>query len=165
MSKEIQLTQGKVAIVDDENYDWLNQWKWQATKSRNTYYAVRQVYLGGGRKNSKYVHLKMHRVILGLIEGDGKITDHRDDNGLNNKIANLRICNFSQNLRNQKPRKNCSSQYKGVYWRKNRQRWIVEIKINGKLKRFGSFKNEIEAARCYDQKAKELFGEFARTNF
>lgn len=160
--KKIPLTQGKFALVDDEDYERLNQHKWSASKHYNTYYAGRNT---GKRPNRG--HIYMHRQILGLTKGDGKITDHFNDNGLNNQKANLRIVTNSENAYRAKTRKaiNKTSKYKGVCWHKVPQKWVASIKYNGHLIYLGIFNTEIKAAKAYDVKAKELFGEFARFNF
>ena len=109
--KEIKLTQGKVALVDDEDFDFLNQWKWCAHKDGNNFYAVRVDY-SNGRANKKF--LSMHRVLLGLT--DPKIfPDHKDGDGLNNQRYNLRIATPSQNVINSKTSgKDKTSIYRGV---------------------------------------------------
>ena len=155
--KYIPLTQGKVALVDDEDFEWLNQWKWQASKTRNKFYVI--------RAGSKHIpRVLMHRLILGLKKGDGIVSDHKDDNGLNNQRYNLRKCTNSQNHQNQAPTGLGTSKYKGVSHCSNCNGWQVHIKHNGKSVWLGNYKNEIEAARVYDKKAKEIFGEFARLN-
>lgn len=157
--KTIPLTQGKFAIVDDEDYEWLNQWKWCADKIGKTYYAVRTI----NHKLGKQMIL-MHRQILRLTKGDGKLTDHRNHNGLNNRKCNLRICTHNQNHQNRrKPR--TLNRYKGVSWHKPSKRWCAHIIHNKKYIHLGYFDNEIKAAKTYDKKAKELFGEFACLNF
>lgn len=154
--KQIPLTQGKFAIVDDEDYEWLMQWKWYAAKGTYTYYAAR-----GFPKR-----ILMHRQILGLIKGDGKESDHKDHNGLNNRKINLRSCTKSENQHNQNIiRKKTSSKYKGVCWHKSHQKWTAQIVINNKHFCLGLFNNETKAAKAYDKKAKKLFGEFVLTNF
>lgn len=105
----------------------------------------------------------MHRAILNVPKGYK--TDHRNHNGLDNRKQNLRIATNSENQQNQKIRKNGTSQYKGVSWNSKHKLWYAQIKLNNKVKWLGDYKNEIEAAKAYDEAAKELFGEFALTNF
>ncbi len=107
----------------------------------------------------------MHREILGLRPGDGKITDHKNHNGLDNHESNIRLCTNQQNTQNKKPYVFSKSGYKGVYWYKKVRKWQVHIRVNGTLLHLGYFNKEEDAARTYDKKAKELFGEFACTNF
>jgi hypothetical protein len=156
--KEIQLSQGKVAIVNDERFEFLNSFKWSACKYDNNYYAIRHTYI-----NSKRVNQRMHILIM----GDNPLKlhiDHRDGNGLNNQDDNLRFCTRSQNLMNQYVRKNKSSKYKGVCWDAKLNKFRAQIKLNKKTQSLGQFNNEIDAAKAYNVAAKELFKEFARLN-
>ncbi len=105
----------------------------------------------------------MHRQIMAAP--DHLVVDHIDHNGLNNTRANLRLCTSAQNLCNALPPANASSRYKGVSWEKRRKNWRVVIQFNNKTYHLGHFKNEIEAAKAYDERAKELHGEFACLNF
>lgn len=160
--KEIVLTKGKVALVDDSDFEWLNQWKWYAYKAGNSFYAKRvEYYFDGNIRKRKMI--KMHRLILGLK--DPKIfVDHRDHDGLNNQRANIRPCNNSENQRNRQSAKGSSSNYLGVYWYKKYSNWNVKIHINGKQKTLGYFKTEIEAAMAYNEAAKIHHKEFANLN-
>lgn len=142
--KEIQLTQGQVALVDDADYEWLNQWKWCASKHRNTFYAVR-----GIRVNKKYEYQKMHRLIM-CDNVETSIIDHRDGNGCNNQRSNLRLCTNQENLMCQKKRKNCSSIHMGVSWFSRRKKWEAYIWENRIKIHLGYFDNEEDAARAYD---------------
>lgn len=159
MPKRIPLTQGKFAIVDADKFEYLNQWKWQAVKKFNIWYAQRSTAMVNGHRETVYMHQEI------LKTPNGMETDHRDGNGLNNQVNNIRICTPSQNQHNQKPQIGKSSRYKGVGWNKSDKRWQSRIKINGKTKHIGNYKDEIEAARAYDKKALEIFGEFAYLNF
>lgn len=146
--KLIPLTQGKYAMVDNEDFDKLKDINW----CYNNRYA----------KNNK-IGL-MHRYIINTPIDS--FTDHINQNGLDNRKSNLRLCNQSQNMANVKPIKNKSSKYKGVYWNKKEHKWYVQIKN----KKFGNiflgvFDNEEEAGRAYDLKAIEIHGEFAVLNF
>ncbi len=153
--KLIPLTQGKFAIVDDDDYEHLNKYKWCALKTHNNkFYAVR-------RKNNKTII--MHRQIMNVPEG--LVVDHIDGNGLNNRKNNLRICTQAQNIHNSRPRRNRSSKYKGVFWDKVNKKWSTNIRKGDKRIYLGGFDDEIEAALAYDRKAAELFGEFAYLNF
>jgi hypothetical protein len=160
VTKEIILSKNKTAIVDNEDYDWLNQWKWCAYKAYNTYYACRNTEING-----KKSMIQMHREILGLQEGDNKLADHKDRNGLNNRRNNLRVVSRSLNSHNCKKLKNNTSGFRGVHWNKPRRKWIVQITINGVKKHYGCFDSPIEAAKCYDRKVIETYGLDAVTNF
>ena len=104
----------------------------------------------------------MHRQILNVPEG--LEIDHKNHNMLDNRKYNIRTCSKAENQHNRKTQKH-SSKYKGVSWHKERRKWRTRICNNGKEFSLGLFDSEIEAAKAYDQKAKELFGEFAYLNF
>jgi hypothetical protein len=95
----------------------------------------------------------------------GMQIDHRDTNGLNNQKTNLRICTVAQNQMNKRKSPNKSSQYKGVFWHKNKERWKATIRVNDTNIHLGSFKVEKEAALAYDKIAMEWCGQYARLNF
>jgi len=149
----IPLTKGKVAIVDAEDYDWLSKYKWYACKRKYTYYAYRW---------QNHHAIAMHRVIINAPEG--MLVDHIDRNGLNNRRSNLRLCKALQNAANQPPRGG-TSKYKGVHWSKSNNKWVTAITFREKYLYLGSFNDQIDAAKAYDKKAAELFGEFAYLNF
>ena len=160
--KEINLSQGKfcknrgkyVALVDDEDYELLNQFRWCANKIGNTFYAIRNIVIDGKHK-VQY----MHGDIM-----NGKGIDHIDHNGLNNQKSNLRFCTKRENSMNQRKMENASSIYKGVTFNKRDRNWIAQIMINGKNIRLGCFISETEAAKAYNTKAIALFCEFANLN-
>jgi len=158
--KEIKLTRGKVALVDDDDFEYLNQFKWHSLVCKYTYYAVRTIRINGERKS-----LKMHRKIMNV--SINKVIDHIDGNGLNNQKENLRICSQSQNCMNRK-RTYGSSKYKGVTVYKNNKNKvfiIARLMINRKVVLNSYHKNEIDAAKCYDAAAQKYYGEFANINF
>lgn len=156
------------AIVDDKDYDYLMQWKWQMLKAKHTNYATRVIEKSDGTKATIY----MHRQILGLPSEDIQC-DHKDHDGLNNQKDNLRPCNNQQNIRNRRPRNGKSSNYLGVTLAIDKRRgykyWVVRLTAMKKSIFYGTFpytaEGEIEAARKYDEMAKIHFGEFANLNF
>jgi hypothetical protein len=158
--KEIKLTQGKVALVDDADYEWLNQWKWHANISRNTFYAKRAVWISGEKK---YIHIKMHRLILGLTD-PLVLADHKDGNGLNNQRENLRSCTEHENRKNRSSYIGSKSKYKGVSLSPPSPNWRATITINGRMKHLGYFAKEEDAALAYNEAAANHHGEFARLN-
>jgi hypothetical protein len=151
--KTIPLSRGKFALVDDEDYDVLNRYTWHCN---NSGYAMQRVRHGKEKRN-----IMMHRVILSCP--DGMQTDHIDGNRLNNQRSNLRACNQSQNEINKRRRKTNTSGYKGVCY--NGKYIIARVSANGKSYHLGIFPDKVSAAKAYDIKARELFGEFARLNF
>jgi len=154
--KKIKLTHEKYAIVDDEDFEYLNQFKWYALKTKNNFYAIRSVYLEKCRQTS----IQMQREIMKTPKG--MLTDHIDFNGLNNQKNNLRICSREENGFHQLIRK--GRKYKGVCWKKENRCWVAQINFCNKKFHLGYFRDEKEAAEAYNIKAKELFGEFAYLN-
>lgn len=160
--KEIKLTQGKVALVDDEDYEYLNQWKWhyEYRKGRNpeSGYAVRNMFVSKG----KFVKVRMHRVIMNAPTGVQ--VDHINHNGLDNRRSNLRLCSSAENQYGKRAIPH-SSRFKGVTWNKRDKKWQALIMKNGKTTSLGYFTSEYEAAKAYDKAAALIFGEFAKLNF
>ena len=152
--KEIRLSMGQIALVDDEDFEFLNQRKWYALKRKYTFHAARHNELKRPFNRNVY----MHREILSLQKGE--ICDHKDMNGLNNQRSNLRKCTKAQNAMNINP----YVKYKGVSWCKQANNWRAYIVLNNKQIHIGVFKNEDDAALAYNKKAVELYGEFARLN-
>jgi hypothetical protein len=146
--KEIPLTQGKVALVDDEDYEWLNQWKWCAYKNKNTFYAARHTKT----ENGKQTMIRMHIEVIGKREG--LITDHINGNGLENRRENLRHVTRRQNGQNRHDER--SSKHPGVSWYKRDKNWQATIQVNGKRKHLGYFSNEADAFRAYCSAVKSL---------
>lgn len=146
--KTILLTQDKVAFVDDEDYAYLNQYKWYTQKTQGKFYARRRT-----GKDKVYMHQELLSVSL---------VDHIDRDGLNNQRYNLRESNSKGNARNRGLSKSNTSGFKGVVWYKGK--WEARIRVDGKTLRLGSFDDPLLAAMLYDNTANELFGEFACTN-
>jgi len=156
--KKIKLTQGKHAMVDDEDYHWLSQRKWYAVKVSHagtspTWYAKR------------WPNLYMHQAIsirMGFRSAKGN--DHADGNGLNNQRFNIRKASYTQQNGNRRKESGCRSKFKGVYWRKDRGHWVARLRHKWTSYYLGSFVEEELAARAYDNAARKIFGSFARLN-
>jgi hypothetical protein len=157
--KKIPLTgkngQGKFALVDDEDYEWLRLKLWNLDAYG---YAVSSIKVNGKRKG-----ILMHRWIMNTPAD--KDTHHRDHNKLNNQKPNLVICSTAENNRHVGVPKHNTSGLKGVSWHKTNQDWHACIRVNGKLVHLGGFKDLIEAAVAYDQASIEFHGEFGVRNF
>lgn len=153
--KSIPLSQGKVALVDDGDYESLSRYKWCAKFCDGKWYAARST---GGRLNLQ--RLYMHRVIL-QAQSD-QMVDHRNRDGLDNRRSNIRIATPGQNQYNSiRPRSNTSG-FKGVQRGRNGHGWQAVIKVEKKTKYLGQFPTKEEAAQAYDRAAKQYHGEFAR---
>ena len=161
-TRQVPLSKGYVAIIDEADYILIKPYKWHVCKDRqHKAYAKTSVYVPGG--NPKTV--RMHRLILGCTTG---IVDHIDGDGLNNCRSNLRIVTPEQNGQNREKRAQASSQYKGVYLKihkaKKWSKWQAVIKVNKKMVYLGCYRDEVDAATAYNFAAHEFFGEFARFN-
>ena len=154
--KKIKLTQNKYALVDDRDFDFLNQWNWYARKTPNSWY-VQRMY--------KRKVIIMHRVLLSP-KGDflkkSVQVDHKNMNGLDNRRSNIRICTKTENDRNRPKQKNNTSGYKGV--RASGSKFLARIRVNKKLLYLGTFKTAKLAAKTYNKAAVLCFGEFAYLN-
>lgn len=151
--KNIPLTQGQVAIVDDEDFGVLSAYKWHAhwMPRSKTFYA---------RREEAGVIISMHRIVCGV--GPGQEVDHRDHNGLHNWRNNLRPCTTQQNIWNQRKKKSRSA-WKGV--KPCGSKWRAQITVSGKRIHLGYYVEEKDAAIAYDKAARRYFGEFAYLNF
>ena len=155
----------KFALVDDEDFKWLNKFKWQLNPSGYAVCGIRDESIKNNRR------IRMHAMIMKTPKG--KDTDHINHNRLDNRKRNLRICTRSQSNMNRIRNKNRvhKSKYKGVVisitrYKKSIYRSIVaKIQLNGKSHHLGVFKTEKAAALAYDEAAKKMFGDFAALNF
>lgn len=160
--RKIPLTQGKIALVDDEDYEYLMQWKWQAFYQQNTHSFIAR-RMTSKRKEGERKSIIMHRIIMNAQKG--QIIDHINHDTLDNRKENLRFCTHSENMQNRTIQSNNKARYKGIYWRKSRNCWEVRVHKNCKLKRVKCVHDKIEAALVYDEFAEEVHGEFAKLNF
>jgi hypothetical protein len=162
--RTIPLTQGKVALVDDEDFERINQHKWFAHKSPDgggRFYALRnqKVRECVGKKRKT---VAMHREVLQYGDADPDL-DHRDRDGLNNQKSNLRAADDHTNQWNKMGWSKTG--FKGVHFMGVRRLpYQARITSGGKQIHIGSYKTPTEAATAYNQKALQLFGEFARLN-
>lgn len=162
--KEIYLTQGKIALVDDEDYERLNIYKWSVRLNRNSsyqdqYYARRTVH-----ENNKTHSIYMHREVLNVSRESNLCVDHINPVAtLDNRKNNLRKATKSQNNANARLRSDNKSGFRGVY-RLSSGKWRVMIRHNNKRISVGTFADKIVASQKYYEKALELFGAFARLN-
>jgi hypothetical protein len=154
MTKEIKLSHGKTAIVDNDWHDYLSQWKWRANFSGWKWYAFRNE---GGKI------VKMHRVIMGVTDRNIQV-DHINGKSLDNRRANLRLCTMAENQRNRGPAKSNTSGFKGVYWDTRAGKWHAHITVNNKKTNLGLYADSIDAARAYNAAATKWHGPFAYLN-
>ena len=154
LTRKIPLGKNRFAIVDSEDFWYVAEYKWSYTKG----YAFR-------RQKEEIIFL--HNQIM--KPSVGKVTDHINGNGLDNRRCNLRVCTQAQNCQNRRPGKNNKMGLKGVSWMKSIQKWRAYIWKGGAYPRgrqihLGFFDNKIDAAKAYNQAAVDLFGEFANLN-
>lgn len=152
--REIPLSRGLSAIVDDEDYERVACRRWHAApaKQRPTNFYARSSY-------GEY----MHRLIAGASRG--QYVDHKDHNGLNNLRSNLRICTHSQNCANARLSNPPPSGYRGVCWDRRKKKFVASVTCGGKYHFLGRFDDPREAALIRDKGAVQLHGKFAILNF
>ena len=157
-TRQIPLSKGFFALIDSADFEKVSSRKWCAMERRKSgeYQAITKI---DGHK------VLMHRYILDIT--DARQIDHRNHDALDNRRSNLRICTPGENSHNSRKRSphKASSQFKGVYWHKTKQRWRACIVVNYAKIGLGEYRNELDAARAYDSAALKHFGEFAHTNF
>lgn len=154
---------GLHAYVSEEDED-LRSTNWQAHQDNRsgTYYACHR-YSVAGERYRRWLHHEVMERILGRDLIDGEIVDHKDGNKLNNTRVNLRVATRSQNEMNKKKAAG-RSQYKGVSFDTQRQKWRSYITVNKKRKHLGYFDQEWDAAQAYNEAALDNYGEFAILN-
>jgi len=140
---------GERIKIDDQDYEFLSQWKWRIGAGG---YAVRSGWIDNEGKRKP---IFMHRILAGTV-GTDFLTDHINGDIFDNRKMNLRACTHSQNNLNRRKFKG-TSKFKGVYWKKESRGWISCLTIKGKLKNLGTFDNEEDAAKCYDYHARRFY--------
>lgn len=162
----ISESKNKYALVDEADFEWLNQWKWHYTgQSHKKGYAQRVERTKISHDKTIHQVIKMHRLLAGAKEG--QVVDHINHDTLDNRRSNLRICSQRQNIWNRPKGSTNKSGFKGVTWRNNRcgkKNWYASIGANSKRHCLGYFYTPKEAALAYDQAAVKLHGAFASTN-
>ena len=151
--KKIKLTQGKYALVDDNDFEFLNKYKWCARRTGSIFYAVR---------NEDRKTILMHRMIM-KPEPEKEI-DHIDSDGLNNQRKNLRPCTHQENLRNQRIRKNNKTGYLGVSFYNRTQQYVSFISFQGKSIGLGYFSTAEAAHNAYIKACKKYYNGFSKFN-
>jgi hypothetical protein len=158
--RKIYLGEGEYTIVEPADYYTYGKYKWILLGTGRNVYAVREMKIGPKRTKRMYLHREI------MKPPKGKVVDHRNSGGLDNRRANLRLATHAENMQNRgKMRKKTTSRFIGVHLEKKSGIPIVEISHQGKLIYIGRFKNEIEAAKAYDKAAIKYHKEFARLNF
>lgn len=162
----LKLTQGKVALLDDEDEGLVIPYRWCAIHNHGNWYGIANI--PHPKYSGRSLSLQLHRLILGLGYTDPQKVDHRDGDGLNNQKSNLRVADSQQNSWNRRGNRNTTSIYKGVSWHQFKSgngKWRGQLTIDGTKHRLGLFDVEEDAARACDKLMLEMHGEFARLNF
>ena len=164
--KHINLTQNEKTIIDDEDYDFISQYRWHAHNG----YADRKIRNFRNEEKVQHMHREIMRRQLQRDLMQVEEVDHINGNTFDNRRCNLRIATRLQNCANRTKQKTykgkkTTSKYKGVSWHRVTQKWRADIRVQTKRLWLGIFEDEIEAAQAYDQAAKKYFGEFAKLNF
>jgi predicted nucleic acid-binding Zn ribbon protein len=158
----VPLTQGKFTLIDVADWPLVVERKWHAQRHGRTLYACSESCDGSDERGA----ISMHDLLM--RPKPGRVVDHWDHDGLNNRRSNLRVCKQVQNTANRRKSDyrggNATSRFKGVSWDKRIRRWRAGIKIEGQTHYLGSHRSEEDAARAYDAAALRHYGEFAKLN-
>jgi hypothetical protein len=158
--RRIYLGEGKWTILDAQDFYRLNNFRWIVHVNGNgNLYAARKKLI----TPCKTVTVYMHREIMN--PPIGRLVDHKNCDGLDNRRENLRFATHAQNVINRPKRTNTTSRFVGVFFNRGKSAWYSQITHQGKKMFLGRFDNEIDAAKAYDKAAKQYHGEFARLNF
>lgn len=152
---EIKLTQNKICIIDDEDFEKIVQYKWYYMACG---YAATRPW---DKLTKTYSTIYMHRYILSAEKG--MLVDHINGNTLDNRISNLRICSQKENIRNSKMKSSNTSGFRGVFWSKQKNKWMAKITVNYKPIHLGFYADINDAVLAYENGAKKYFGEFYKS--
>lgn len=155
MTKEIQLANGKVCLVDDGDYKMLSMYGWYAKENSNTTYVYTQLHKN---KTRRTVHI--HQMLL--LPPDGYVVDHINGNGLDNRRSNLRLCTQSQNRMNSKKSNRNNAGIKGVGWSKDNNKWYAYITFEKVMRNLGHYINKDEAINARKQAEEKYYKEYAK---
>jgi len=161
---EIKLTRGKVAIIDAPDLPKIAAYRWNAQSCRPRFRRYWFASAHPPRSGSSAKPICMHRILTGV--GPADLVNHMNNDRLDNRRANLRLCDRSLSGATRRKQDNpATSTYKGVSLHKSDLKWRARIMFEGSCKNLGSFASEVEAAQTYDAAATESFGGYARLNF
>jgi hypothetical protein len=162
--KKIKLTQNKWTLIDDEDFELVNKYKWRYVKAHNgngyAHHTIHDKEFYKINKKRRIITLNIQNLIMNPPKG--MLVDHINNDGLDNRRCNLRICSYKQNTCNKRKTQNTELKYKGISKYGNRFR--AQLHDGGKRYSINGFKTQKEAAIAYNKKAIELFGEFANLN-
>jgi hypothetical protein len=158
--RKIRLTEGKLTIVDPDDYYRLSDFDWLTCGRDDNLYAARVIRSQTGRLKT----ILMHRELLNAP--DNFLVDHRNTSSLDNRRSNLRLATPSQNSCNcRRDKSNTYSRFRGVSFSKRKKKWFSTIRNQGRKLWLGYFDNDLDAAKAYDEAARKYHGDFARLNF
>lgn len=158
--KELNLTQRKIALVDDEDYEKVRYFRWYAyyDPAMRSFIPQRNITEEDGTRRTIY----LHRFVMNAPKGS--VVDHIDHDTLNCQKSNLRICTHAQNMLNRRVYKNNKTGFKGVEWRPEKNKFVARIRADNKKIHLGYFTDKVEAAKAYNTAAIKYHGEFANLN-
>ena len=157
--KKLELSRGKEALLDDEDYIIAKRYKWYAHYRRGKFYAATQLYDPATKTQSL---VSLHDVIL--WKPKGFIIDHINGDSLDNRRKNLRVCTYSENCQNTKIRKDNTSGVRGVNRKQGTEQWVARVSFKKKRFYLGTFDKKKDAIEAYNKKASELYGINAKLN-
>lgn len=153
--KKIPLSQGKYALVDDEDFESLSRYSWHVSWQSERHFKVTRSEMVDGRIRKFSMHREIMRAPC------GKEVDHINHNTLDNRKENLRICTRAENMWNSRIPSTNTSGLKGVSWSKQRNKWLVHLRVRGETRHLGYFSTKKAARQKYEKSTRLLHGRFA----